>query len=106
VVITIFRSRLRAETNAEYERWAGRMAELAASMPGFVSLKTFAAEDGERVSLIEFDSEAAQAAWRDHPEHREAQRLGRERFYAEYEIVVCAPQRRGRFTRAPERAGD
>ena len=65
-------------------------------MPGFVSIKTFAADDGERISIVEFDSEAAHGAWRNHPEHREAQRLGRERFYDEFQIQVCTPVRRSR----------
>jgi len=103
VVITLFRSRLRPEAREEYERWARRMNELAAEMPGFVSIKTFAADDGERISIVEFESEAAHGAWRDHPEHREAQRLGRERFYAEFQIQICAPVRRYGFSRAEGR---
>jgi heme-degrading monooxygenase HmoA len=99
VVITLFRSRLRPGDHAEYERWGRRMAELAAEQPGFVSFKTFAADDGERISIIEFASEATQAAWHEHPEHREAQRLGRERFYSEFELVVCSPVRRIPFSR-------
>jgi heme-degrading monooxygenase HmoA len=106
MVITVFRSRLRSEANEEYERWARRMNQLASSMPGFVSIKTFAAEDGERVSIVEFESEATHAAWRDHPEHREAQRLGRERFYAEFQIQICTPLRRYDFSRPPGRRED
>ena len=104
MVITLFRSRLRPEACEEYERWAHRMNQLAAAMPGFVSIKTFAADDGERLSIIEFESEAAHGAWRDHPEHREAQRLGRERFYAEFQIQVCAPVRRYGFSRGAGRS--
>ena len=100
MVITVFRSRLRPEAREEYERWAGRMHQLATAMPGFVSNKTFAADDGERVSIIEFESEATHGAWRDHPEHREAQRLGRERFYAEFQIQVCSLVRRYGISRA------
>jgi heme-degrading monooxygenase HmoA len=103
LVITLFRSRLRAEAQEEYGPWAQRMRELASGMPGFVSFKTFAADDGERISVIEFDSEAAQAAWRSHPEHREAQRLGRERFYQEFQLQVCAPVRRYGFSRSAGR---
>jgi heme-degrading monooxygenase HmoA len=99
LVITLFRNRLSPGDHAEYERWGKRMAERAAQQPGFVSFKTFAADDGERISIVEFANEAAQAAWRNHPEHREAQRLGRERFYAEFEVVVCAPLRRTPFSR-------
>jgi heme-degrading monooxygenase HmoA len=93
MIVTIFRSRLRAEHQEEYERMAARMHDLAQNMLGFVSIKTFTASDGERVSLVEFDSEAAHQAWRQHPEHREAQRLGREKFYSEYRIQVCRLER-------------
>ncbi len=103
MVITLFRNRLRPEAHAEYERWAQRMLELASRQPGFVSLKTFAADDGERVSIVEFESEAAHGAWRNHPEHREAQRLGRERFYSEFQIQICSPVRRYAFSWAAGR---
>jgi len=89
MVITIFRSRLRPEHAEEYERLAPRIRALAESMPGFVSCKTFTAADGERVSIEVFESQETQDAWRNHPEHREAQRLGREKFYAEFRIQVC-----------------
>jgi len=96
-VLTIFRSRLRPGVEAEYTRWAERMDELAAQMPGFIGIKTFAAADGERVSIVEFATAAEAMAWRNHPEHREAQRLGRERFYSAYDVIVCTPLRRYTF---------
>jgi heme-degrading monooxygenase HmoA len=89
MVITIFRSRLRLESVHEYQPLAARMLELAQSMPGFHSFKTFTADDGERVSIIEFDSLPQLDAWRDHREHKKAQELGRTKFYAEYKIHVC-----------------
>jgi heme-degrading monooxygenase HmoA len=88
-IVTVFRSRLRPESMAEYLATAERMLELARAMPGFVDFKTFQADDGERVSVITFASLEAQRAWRDHPEHRAAQKIGRERLYASYRISVC-----------------
>ena len=93
MVITLFRSRLRQEHHQEYEVWASRMNELAAQMPGFISIKTYAAEDGERVSIVEFESEETMRGWRNHAEHREAQELGQKLFYSEYRIQVCQPIR-------------
>ncbi len=87
-IVTVFRSRLRPESGAEYHETAERMLELARSMPGFVDFKAFVADDGERVSIITFASMEAHRAWRDHPDHRAAQRKGRERFYATYDISV------------------
>jgi len=75
------------------------MLQLARSMPGFISYKVFAAADGERCSIIEFESPELLQAWREHPEHREAQRLGRELFYEEYTLQIGEPVRGSRFER-------
>jgi len=66
-IVTVFRSRLRPESGADYHETAQRMLELAQTMPGFVNFKIFEADDGERVSVITFNSREAQRAWRDHP---------------------------------------
>ena len=101
--LTVFRSRLREEALDEYAEWAARMTALARSMPGYVSHKTFTAEDGERVTLVEFESEDTHQAWARHPEHREAQRKGRDTFYEEYRIQICDVVRESSF--AGTRAG-
>ncbi len=89
-VVTVFRSRLRPDAKARgYDETATRLESRARDMPGFVDFKTFSAPDGERVSIITFDTLEHQEAWRDDPEHRAAQARGREEFYAEYSISVC-----------------
>ncbi len=93
MVITIFRSRLCAEHQEQYSQWAARMHDLASAMPGFISIKTFTAEDGERVSLVEFESEKTMRHWKEQADHRQAQELGRQLFYSEYRIQVCQPIR-------------
>ena len=90
MIITVFRARVRPELQQEYVAWVARMRQLASGMPGFISHKGFVAEDGERVSIVEFESEEAQHAWRIHPEHVAAQRKGRRDFYVEYRIQVCS----------------
>jgi heme-degrading monooxygenase HmoA len=101
MVITVFRSRLKPNAQADYIPVAQRMSELARSMPGYVSHKGFVADDGERVTIIEFESEAAQQAWRQHPEHVEAIKRSRSDFYAEFRLQVCNVQREVSF---PEKA--
>ena len=51
------------------------------------------AEDGERCTIVEFESEEAQRAWRMHPEHREAQRKAREIYYETYSLQICELKR-------------
>ena len=88
-VVTVFRSRLRPDAGELYEPTARRMLALASARPGFVDFKSFVADDGERVSVIVFATEEDHRAWRDHPEHRAAQQLGRERLYSSYDLWVC-----------------
>ncbi len=88
-IVTVFRSRLRPENEHQYDVMGDRMDELARSMPGFVEVKGFTADDGERLTLVTFADAESQRAWREHPEHRIAQRRGREAFYSEYSIVVA-----------------
>jgi heme-degrading monooxygenase HmoA len=88
-VVTVFRSRRRAGSADEYAATATEMFRLAHTMPGLVDVKTFASDDGEHVTIATFADEESQRAWREHAEHRAAQRAGRDRFYAEYSIQVC-----------------
>jgi heme-degrading monooxygenase HmoA len=73
------------------------MAAIARTMPGFVSEKDFFAEDGERVTIVEFEHAEGLHAWRTNPEHRAAQKLARERYYTEYHIQVCTLDRVSKF---------
>jgi len=54
------------------------------------------------VTIVEFESEEAQRAWRMHPEHIAAQRQGRERFYEAYDIQVCNVLHDNHFKRKTE----
>jgi heme-degrading monooxygenase HmoA len=101
-VVTVFRSRLRPEAIDEYEPRAAEMFALAHTMPGLVDVKSFTADDGERVTLVTFADPASQRAWREHPDHRLAQQAGRDRFYAEYSIQVCECTRVRTFTSGQE----
>jgi heme-degrading monooxygenase HmoA len=99
MIVTVFRARLRPGLREEYLAIVDRMSALASSMPGYVSHKGFFADDGERVTVVEFESMDATRAWRMHPEHREAQRLAKERYYESYSVQVCEMIRESRFVR-------
>lgn len=73
MVVVVFRSRIRGEGAEEFQRLADEMYSLASSMPGFLSYKVYTAEDGERVSIHEWESAEHLRAWREHPDHRKAQ---------------------------------
>jgi heme-degrading monooxygenase HmoA len=85
-VITVFRSRLVPGVEAEYESLAEEISALAQTMPGYIEEKTFAAHDGERVTIVLFADRKSHDAWRDHDRHREAQVVGITKLYAEYSV--------------------
>jgi heme-degrading monooxygenase HmoA len=97
MIVTVFRSRLREENRGEYNAWAVRMGELARTMPGYVSHKSFTAEDGERVTIVEFAHEEGQRAWAQQAEHVQAKARGRASFYSEYKLQICTLQRESVF---------
>ena len=103
-IVTVFRSRLRPEGAGAYHDTAPRLEELARTVEGFEDIKTFEADDGERVSVVTFSSWEAHQRWRDHPEHRAAQRRGREEFYASYDIAVAEVLHEHHFARHDEGA--
>jgi heme-degrading monooxygenase HmoA len=98
--ITVFRSRLRDDVPERYSTLAAELHERAQSFPGFVEFKQFTADDGERVTLVTFDSTEHEAAWRDDSRHRDAQQVGRDEYYSEYDVAVCEVQHRRRWRRS------
>ena len=99
MIVIVFRARLREGVNLKALQALGeRIYALATAMPGFISYKDFTAADGETVTVVEFASEPELLAWRNHPEHREAQERGRREFFSDYRIQICRLDRAYRFT--------
>ena len=73
------------------------MVALAKTMPGYIAHKGFFAEDGERVTIVEFEHEEGQRAWRMNAEHRAAQKKARDVYYSEYSVQVCEVLRQTKF---------
>ncbi len=96
MIVTVFRSRLKPEAHEDYGPMAARMSELARGMPGYISHKVFTAEDGERVTIVEFEDMESHRGWGQHPEHRAGQIQGRRDFYSEYKLQVCEVVRESR----------
>ena len=89
MIVVIFRSRLRPESEAAYAAFAPKIDALARVQPGILDFKTFSASDGERVTIAHFEDEAAVTVWRNHPEHRLAQQRGRDEFYETFTLEIA-----------------
>lgn len=100
MVVTLFRSRLTAQAGEEYAVMAREMLERAKTYPGFVAMKSFTADDGERLTVVWWESDDLQAAWRKDARNLEAQKKGRERWYHYYYVEVARVLREQQFVKA------
>jgi heme-degrading monooxygenase HmoA len=101
--LTLFRNRKRADLDAAaYQADNARMEELGCNAPGFVAIKTFTADDGEVLTISEWESLAAAQAWGRHAEHRAVQARGQRDYYAEYTLYSCDNPAMRRFAKDSE----
>jgi heme-degrading monooxygenase HmoA len=73
------------------------MQTLAAAQPGYLDFKSYTADDGEVISLSEWEDEDAALAWRRVAEHAAVQSRGRAEFYQDYTLFGCDNPRIHRF---------
>ena len=76
-------------SNLEQIERAKDMIVLASEMPGFVDYRSYVSQLGERLAVIWFENHEAVDAWRNHSQHKFAQRYGKEKWYAWFRIEVC-----------------
>lgn len=98
--LVVFRNRKRADLDAAaYGEDADAMLALAQQQPGYLSFKSYTADDGEVVAISEWEDEAAARAWGRLAEHRLVQQRGRDGYYEDYTLFACDGPRIHQFTR-------
>lgn len=89
-----------------YFAWAERLAGAVRETDGFLSVERFESrsEAGKFVSLSFWRDEAAVAAWRAHPVHREAQAAGKGGAFSSFRLRVAEVSREIAFSESGGRA--
>ena len=87
-VAVIFSSQ-RREGDEGYAAMSERMVALAAEQPGFLGVESARGADGFGLTVSYWKDEASARAWKGVMAHREAQRLGRARWYEAYAVRVA-----------------
>ena len=82
-----------AGDEARYGPMAERMEELASRQPGYLGVESARGPDGFGITVSYWKDLASIAAWKAHAEHRIAQALGKDRFYAEFSLRVARVER-------------
>ena len=89
----VFSSQRHADDDTAYQRTAARMVDLAASQPGFLGIESVRGGDGFGITVSYWSSEDAILAWKANAEHLAAQDVGRQRWYAHYELRIARVER-------------
>ena len=92
MVLVLFRRALRDDADVDaYNATFGQMFGLVSQMPGFLGIEDFVAADGKtHLAVARFETEADVDEWRNDPQHRKAQKRGRNEFYESYELQVAS----------------
>jgi len=86
-------SSLRTEGEHGYEAMARRMVELAAQQPGFLGVDTTRGAEGLGLTVSYWKDLASIAQWKKNPEHLDAQRKGRNQWYANFVMRIAKVER-------------
>ena len=99
MMLILFRSKLTDTAGDDYARMAEEMDAHARTFPGFVDVKSFTAEDGERLTVVWWQDEETLRVWATDARHRVAQSTGRQQWYEYYKMDVAQIVRVKNFTR-------
>jgi heme-degrading monooxygenase HmoA len=102
-ILVAFRSRLRPEATEAYAEMASQVGPLAMAVPGYIAHKAYTAPDGERVTLVEYESEEAVKLWARDAMHARAKQAGRRDFFSWYRVQICQVLRERGMDRAEAR---
>jgi len=92
--LVVFRNRKRADINADaYIHDSVAIEALAEEQPGFLLFRSYTADDGEVLSMSEWEDEASAMAWANNAEHLVVQRRGHDEYYESYTLYSCPSPR-------------
>lgn len=86
---------VRTDGDHGYAAMSATMEELAAQQPGYLGIESAreSNDDSWGITVAYFRDEASARAWKSVAEHRAAQRMGREKWYAGYRLRVATVTR-------------
>lgn len=93
-------SATRTENLAGYDEMDKSLTEMARRQPGFMGLESI--QQGDRsITISYWQSLEAIQNWKNQAQHQEAQKLGQQRWYANYRIQICRIERAYSFNKKP-----
>ena len=90
--------------DAAYAEMAERMVELATQQDGFLGIESVGDAAGTGITVSYWRDLNSIQNWRSVAEHREAQRLGKEKWYAQFQLRVCRLEKEYGWQRSTEKS--
>ena len=81
----------RNDEDEGYAEMAEEMEQLARQQEGFISMDT--AQGPTNITVCYWSSLEAISAWKQQVRHRQAQKLGKSKWYRDYSVKVCKVER-------------
>jgi len=98
--VAIFTSKRTGIDEEGYEKMNKIAADLVEDQKGFLGMESFSSANGRHVTIVRFETEMDIANWKMNEKHKEAQLLGREKWYSYYNVKVCKVEREYEFNKA------
>jgi len=91
MIAVIFEVWPKSEHKQQYLDLAAELRPILETIDGFISIERFESltEKGKILSLSFFRDEAAVAAWRNIPQHRRTQGIGRAKIFSDYRLRIA-----------------
>ncbi len=89
----IFSSSVTGTDPDGYKATADRMIELAAEQDGFLGIESTRDEAGFGITVSFWRDQDAIRRWFEVPEHQEAQKAGKAKWYDHYSVRICQVER-------------
>ncbi len=99
MLVILFRSKLTDQAGDDYQAVNVELESLVRQNPGFIDVKSFKAEDGERLTVVWWRDAESLKDWREQVRHRFAQETGRKKWYQYYKMEVAEVNRQSDFAR-------
>lgn len=88
---------VRTDGDNGYKKMAEEILELGGCQPGFLGVESVRDGEGVGITISYWASLEAIEAWKHHPRHQEAQRLGEKLWYESFSTRICKVERHGAF---------
>lgn len=84
---------IRTPGDAGYEAMSNKMVSLAQEQPGFLGIESAREENSLGITVSYWESLESISNWKKNTEHREAQSLGKEKWYEHFKVRICKVER-------------